>query len=333
MFELATPWILWGLPLPLIIWFLLPSAKIHVPIALILPFHKVLTDSSEKKKRVNFQPVLAFILVWCLILLAIAGPRWVGEPQPLAREGRNIMLTLDLSGSMQLQDLYFQGHAVSRLAVVKYTAEQFIKKQSSDRIGLILFGSRAYLQTPLTYDHHSLLQRLEEASVGLAGQTTSIGDALGLAVKRLQNISAKSRIIILLTDGVNNSGLLSPLKAAELAKLDGIKVYTIGLGAEIDPNTVFSMQMSADLDEATLKAIAQLTEGRYFRATDVQSLNAIYQTISKLATDVQQETKIQPRQDYYTWPLALAIVIIFYWLIKNVFFLAPIANRSKEFRV
>lgn len=324
MFELAEPRILLFLPLPFLIWFLIPRATLQLPAALKVPFyHAMLTIVSNQKRAFASQAQVGlFLLIWSLLLLAAAGPRWVGEPKPLAREGRNIMLVLDLSGSMALDDMVLHGRPATRLAIVRRTAEQFVRERIGDRIGLILFGSRAYLQTPLTYDRHAVLLRLEDASVGLAGQTTSIGDALGLAVKRLQNVPAKGRMIILLTDGANNSGVLAPLKAAELAKLDEIKVYTIGLGAEGDSRAFngvfFNMNASSDLDEKTLQEIARVTGGRYFRATDVQSLQTIYETINQLETVTQEDATIRPQHDYYPWPLALALFLLLYWLIKKI---------------
>lgn len=320
MFELALPWALMLLPLPFLIWFLLPRAVLQLPAALKVPFYNAMLFIIDKKK-----PTLAgqtqiglLFLIWCLLVFAAAGPRWVGEPEPLAREGRNIMLALDLSGSMELDDMLLNGRPASRLAVVKSTAEQFVQARVGDRIGLILFGTRAYLQTPLTYDRQSVLMRLEDATVGLAGQTTSIGDAIGLAVKRLQDVPAKGRMIILLTDGANNSGMLPPLKAAELAKLDNIKIYTIGLGAESDSRALggvfFNTNPSSDLDEETLQRIAKITGGRYFRATDIQSLHEIYETINQLETVSQEQATIRPQHDYYPWPLALAFLLLFYWL-------------------
>ncbi|WED43042.1 vWA domain-containing protein [Legionella cardiaca] len=320
MFELALPWVLFFLPLPLFIWFFFPRAHVKLPAALRVPFFNTISTLVNKKQRTfagNVQIGL-LSLIWCLLVIAAAGPRWIGEPQPLEREGRNIMLVLDLSGSMELHDMVLNGYAVSRLAVVKRTAEEFVQARVGDRIGLILFGTRAYLQTPLTYDRQAVLQRLEDATVGLAGQTTSIGDALGLAVKRLQNVPPKGRMIILLTDGANNSGVLPPLKAAELAKLDGIKVYTIGLGSEGDPRALghvfFNMNASSDLDEETLQEVAKITGGRYFRATDIQSLNTIYETINQLETVSQEKATIRPQHDYYSWPLAFALLLFCYWL-------------------
>lgn len=325
MFKLAFPWILLALPLPFFVWFLLPQVNLKLPLSLRIPFYNDLLAAIKNTKN-NFRPprpIRLFLVIWSLLIVAAAGPQWVGKPLALSREGRNIMLALDISGSMEINDMVLPGRtlAVSRLFVVKEAAKQFVQARVGDRIGLILFGSRAYLQTPLTYDRDAVLIRLDDATVGLAGQSTSIGDALGLAVKRLQEVAANSRVIILLTDGVNNSGVLSPLKAAELAKLDGIKVYTIGLGSEIDPRSLtslfFNQNMTADLDEKTLKAIAELTHGRYFRATDPQSLHSIYATINKLETVSQGETTIRPQHEYYPWPLALASLLFFYWLLKK----------------
>lgn len=320
MFELAIPWVLACLPLPFIIWFLVPRAVLKLPSALKVPFYNAMLSIIDKKKTTfaGQTQISLLFLVWCLLVFAAAGPRWVGEPQPLTREGRNIMLALDLSGSMELSDMLLNGHPASRLTVVKRAAEQFVQARIGDRIGLILFGTRAYLQTPLTYDRQNVLLRLEDATVGLAGQTTSIGDAIGLAVKRLQDVPAKGRVIILLTDGANNSGMLPPLKAAELAKLDNIKIYTIGLGAESDPRAMsgvfFSPSPSSDLDEETLQEVAKITGGRYFRATDLQSLQAIYESINQLETVSQDQATIRPQHEYYSWPLALAFLLLLYWL-------------------
>lgn len=325
MFELALPWILLLLPLPLLIWFLLPRVKLQLPSALKVPFYGAMQKIVNKQQPLfsKQNQLTLFLLIWCLLVLAAAGPRWVGEPEPLERKGRNIMLALDLSGSMDLSDMYQHGRPVSRLAVVKQAAEQFVQARVGDRIGLILFGTRAYLQTPLTYDRQTVLLRLDDATVGLAGQTTSIGDALGLAVKRLQEVQPQGRVIILLTDGANNSGILPPLKAAELAKFDDIKVYTIGLGAESDPNArgaFFNVNPSSDLDEGTLQEIAELTGGRYFRATDPQSLQSIYETINKLETVNQEQATFRPQREYYPWPLGLALIFLAYWFFSKIKF-------------
>lgn len=323
MFGLAQPWVLLAIPLPLLIWFFMPRTASALPAAMKVPFYQALYTIVDQEKKVlagqGRSGLLLFI--WFLILFALSGPRWIGEPVPLKHEGRNIMLALDLSGSMELNDMLLDGRPVSRLMVVKHAAEQFVEQRTGDKIGLILFGTRAYLQTPLTYDRHSVLMRIEDATAGLAGKTTSIGDALGLAVKRLQDVPPQGRVIILLTDGASNSGVLTPLKAAELAKADHIKIYTIGLGSETDPRAMDAMfagmNASADLDEETLQQVAKMTDGRYFRATDPQSLQAIYETINRLETISQDEASIRPQKDYYPWVLGFALILFFYWLMEQ----------------
>ena len=316
MFELAMPWVLLLAILPPLLWTVLPQSILKFPAALKIPFYQPLQSAVVQQKPLfaSNKRIGLLFLIWSLIVLALSGPRWVGEPVALNREGRNIMMVLDLSGSMELGDMVMDGHFVSRLAVVKQAAEQFVKARHGDRIGLILFGSQAYLQTPLTYDLKNVLLRIEDATVGLAGKTTSIGDALGLAVKRLQKVSPDSRVVILLTDGANNSGVLAPLKAAELAKDDGIKVYTIGLGAELDPrvsnSAFFSLNSGADLDEKTLKEIAAMTDGRYFRATDANSLQAIYAMINQLETSSDDQAMLRPQHEYYYLPLAVALLLL-----------------------
>lgn len=320
MFELASPWILLLLPLPLLFWFAMPKTKLKLPTALKIPFYTALTEciTQEKHSQAMQSSLLIPSLIWLLLVFALAGPHWIGEPRPMEREGYNIMLALDLSGSMEIPDMILDEQPVSRLSVVKNAAEQFVRERVGDKIGLILFGSRAYLQTPLTYDRQTVLLRLEDATVGLAGKTTSIGDAIGLAVKRLEQVPQKGRVIILLTDGANNSGILEPLKAAELAKDEGIKIYTIGLGAAADPRALthtFLMQASADLDEETLKKMSAMTDGRYFRATDIETLNLIYKTINQLEKVTQEQTTIRPQVDYYPWLVGLALLLCFYWVI------------------
>lgn len=322
MFQLSMPWALGLLVLPPLIWYFMPRASQQLMTALKVPFFAAMMQIAEQdKKSVSATTSLLYpALIWVALVLALTGPRWIGEPQPLTREGYNIMMALDLSGSMELEDMLWRNQPVSRLAVVKHAAKGFVQDRAGDKIGLILFGTRAYLQTPLTYDRHNVLLRIDDASVGLAGQTTSIGDAVGLAVKRLEGVPKKGKIIILLTDGANNSGVLQPLKAAELAKSDGIKIYTIGLGSEVDPNALqatnpFGLNVSADLDEDTLKKMADMTDGVYFRATDTETLHQIYQTINQLETVDHEMASVRPEKDYYPWCVGFALLLSFYWFL------------------
>lgn len=336
MFDLASPWMLLLLPLPLGVWFFFPRAPLQLQAALRVPFFQPVANivDHEKHHLASYSSITLWFVIWSLVVLALSGPRWVGEPRPLEREGYNIMMALDLSGSMEVNDMLLNGRPVSRLAVVKRAATQFVRDRLGDRIGLILFGTRAYLQTPLTYDRHSVLSRIEDATVGLAGSTTSIGDALGLAVKHLQDVPEQGRMIILLTDGVNNSGMLAPLKAAELARADNIKIYTIGLGSMGQPETIngmlLQMNASADLDEDTLKKVANMTGGRYFRATDTQSLQHIYQTIHQLEKVSQEQATIRPQHDYYAWPLAFALILFLYGMADKGGLLRKVRSASRR---
>lgn len=321
MFELVWPYMLLFIPLPLLIYFFAPRAKLQLPQALRLPFYNALAPVIVKPQEISYK-ALTFILglIWIFIVFALSGPRWVGTPIPITREGYNIMLALDISGSMEVPDMSFHGRPVSRLSVVKRAAVKFVEDRVGDKIGLILFGTRAYLQTPLTYDRKNVLTRIEDAEAGLAGKSTSIGDALGLAIKRLQDVPPKGRVVILLTDGVSNSGVLTPMKAAKIAKEDGIKVYTIGLGDERDNNTMggvfLNLNVGAELDEATLKKVANTTGGRYFRATNLKSLEEIYSTINKLEKIDDDKETVRPKHDYYPYPLACALILFLYLLLK-----------------
>ena len=320
MFELAMPWALVLLPVPLLLWCLCPRLRTQLPVALKIPFFNDMTGIVEQeKKSMTKQTTVALLgLVWSLLILALANPRWIGEPQPLDRNGHHIMLILDLSPSMAVNDMRLHGRAATRLSVVKQAAEQFVKHRANDRLGLIVFGERAYLQTPLTYDHQNVLLRIADASAGLAGPSTSIGDALGLAIKHLQQVPKEGRVMILLTDGANNAGVLTPLKAAELAHDAGMKVYTIGLGADAVTQTFhglfLSMNAAAELDEDTLKAVAKKTGGRYFRATNLPSLQAIYQAINQMETVPQSNVTVRPWHEEYPWPLSLAWLLLMYVL-------------------
>jgi Ca-activated chloride channel homolog len=307
MFELATPLVLFALPLPLIIWFFLPRTKKTHQSPLKIPFFDTIAPIKTKTNPSQTNKLLWFCLIWGLTVFAASGPRWIGAPIPLKHEGHNMMLVLDISGSMEIRDRVQYGRPTTRLQLVKNAAEDFVKRRGDSQIGLILFGSRAYLQTPLTKDHATVLMRLNDASVGLAGKTTSIGDALGLAVKHMQHVPKKGRVVILLTDGANNSGMMQPLKAAKLAEKADIKVYTIGLSSDSGVPMFGNMPASVDdLDEQTLKTIAKMTHGQYFHATDKRSLEQIYQLINQLETVTHDNTSIRPEKPYYPDPLSLA---------------------------
>jgi len=233
--------------------------------------------------------------LWLLLLLAAARPEWVGEPLPIATSGRDLMLAVDVSGSMDYTDMQWQGQEVSRLDLVKGLVGEFISGRQGDRLGLILFGSNAYLQAPLTFDRQTVRTWLDEALIGIAGKNTAIGDAIGLAVKRLRERPAQSRVLVLVTDGANTAGQIEPLTAARLAAEEGVKIYTIGIGADPKASGIaglLGMNPGLDLDEPQLTEIAGITGGRYFRARDAGELAEISQALDQLEPVAQQP---QPR--------------------------------------
>jgi len=227
--------------------------------------------------------------------------------------GRDLLLAVDSSGSMAAEDCILDGRPANRLQVVKAAASTFIEQRKGDRLGLILFGSQAYQQTPLTFDRDTVATLLNEAVVRLAGKETAIGDAIGLALKRLRAADTKDRVLILLTDGANTTGEVAPRQAAELAAKEGLRIYTIGLGAKpMRQETFFGPRIinpSADLDEGTLKDIAEITGGRYFRATDTASLESIYQELDRLEPAARDTEYFRSHQSLFIWPLGLALAI------------------------
>jgi Ca-activated chloride channel family protein len=247
-------------------------------------------------------------LTWILLVTAAARPQLIGDPIALPMEGRDLMLAVDISGSMAEQDMVIGDRVVERLTAVKAVAGDFIERRKGDRVGLILFGAQAYLQAPLTFDRETVRTLLFEAAVGLAGRETAIGDAIGLAVKRLREKDAENRILILLTDGANTAGSIDPIKAAELAAREGVRIYTIGVGSEL--RGPFGLRMGGSgIDEDTLQAIAKATGGRYFRARDVAGLQAIYGMLDELEPVVSDEQTFRPVQELFQWPLAAALLL------------------------
>jgi len=315
MIEWLWPWVLAALPLPLLVRWAVKTRQQNQA-ALTVPSlgsfeHVSLDQSSDQQQRLI--RLLLLWLVWSSLLLAVARPQWVGDPITLPTTGRDLMLAVDISGSMATEDMEVADRYFDRLTVVKAVVGEFIKARAGDRVGLVLFGTNAYLQAPLTFDLTSVDRLLSEAPVGIAGGKTAIGDAIGLAVKRLRKRPQEDKVLILLTDGANNVGEVAPEKAAELAQADGIKIYTVGVGAdEMRMPSVFGnlggriTNPSADLDEDTLKHIARVTNGRYFRARDTGTLGEIYQLIDELEPVDQDPETYRPIQVLYYWPLTLA---------------------------
>jgi len=310
--EFAWPWLFAALPLPLLA-LLLPRATSATPAALRFPFYEALQPSLQTHagQRSRLRLILA-VLAWLLLVLAAARPQLIGETVHLPVSGRSLMLAVDISGSMQNEDMQINGRQLSRLTAVKLVAGEFIEKRKGDRIGLILFGDEAYLQAPLTFDRSTVRTLLSEAQIGLAGKQTAIGDAIGLAIKRLRSEPARNRILILLTDGTNTAGNVDPLKAADLAAREDVRIYTIGIGqGEMQVRTPFGLRRIAtgDLDEASLKAIAEKTNGRYFRAHNTAQLAKIYALLDRIEPVSKDEQTWRPVDELYFWPLSAALLL------------------------
>ncbi len=314
MIHFEWPWLLAALPLPLLIRWLVPANRPTEQAALKVPF---LEDFSDGETHVAAQtqqwPLLLAAIAWLLLIIACTRPQWLGEPIEQAVSGRDLMLAVDLSGSMEERDFVVNKQAVDRLTAAKEVAGDFIDRRVGDRIGLILFGTQAYLQTPLTFDRKTVMTLLNEAVIGLAGDNTAIGDAIGLAVKRLGNEQVNSRVLVLMTDGANTAGEVSPLKAAELAAAKQLKIYTIGIGAdEMIVRSFFGnrkVNPSVDLDEKTLIKIAESTGGQYYRARNTDELNNIYMRLDELEPVEKDKQYFRPRSELYYWPLSLALAL------------------------
>ena len=314
MFELAWPWALAAVTLPLAVVWLLPATSGSTEIALRVPFFlRVAAWSDERSVHTRRWRLVVACCAWILLVLAAARPQWIGEPVALRISGRDLMLAVDLSGSMKRRDMQVGKDWVTRLAMVKRVAGEFIERRDGDRIGLILFGTRAYLQAPLTFDRPTVRTLLEEAVIGLAGEQTAIGDAIGLGVKRLRERPAHNRVLVLLTDGANTAGEVNPMDAARFAAKLGLKIYTIGVGADVAMMRRLygsvRVNPSADLDEPTLAAIARATGGRYFRARQTNELVDIYRTLDELEPVIGDAEQFRPTAELFYWPLAAALLL------------------------
>ncbi len=312
MIDFEWPWLILLLPLPYFVYRFAEPVDASPGSALRVPFLEDFIEAVADE-RGKSSPWLLWIAVvaWLLLILSGMRPQWSGELIEVPVSGRELMLAVDLSGSMEQRDFVLRGKKVDRLTATKQVAGDFIERRIGDHIGLILFGEQAYLQAPLTFDRETVKTLLHESVIGLAGKATAIGDAIGLAVKRLRERDESQRVLVLLTDGANTAGVVEPLEAAELARKEGLKIYTIGVGAnEALERSLFGFRKinpSADLDEAALKEIADLTGGVYFRARDVEELEKIYALIDELEPIEQDVQKFRPRKSLYHWPLAIAL--------------------------
>jgi len=313
-------WVCYLLPLPIVAYWLLPRAKTQQA-AVRVPFYRELEGLAHQRSITGGQRkirVLTLALVWCSLVAAAAQPLWIGEPVSLPSSGRDLLLAVDISGSMNREDMQAQGKLIPRIFAVKAVLNDFIDRRLGDRLGLILFGTNAYLQAPLTFDRTTVKRFLLEAQIGFAGdKQTAIGDAIGLAVKRLRQRPGDRHVVILLTDGANNGGEVNPIPAAKLARQENIVIYTVGVGADqmVQPGIFGSrvgarkVNPSADLDEETLREIANLTGGKYFRARDPIELIKIYQLLDELEPVEDREKSFRPQKALFFWPLGVALAL------------------------
>lgn len=337
------PWVFWLLPVPLL-GYLLPPVQAPNQQAVALPFWSDMAGSSAQQGRSAWYWRVLAVLMWVLLILAAARPQFVGEIRQLPVSGRDLLLAVDISGSMDTEDMVVGSRTTTRLNAVKSIAGDFIERRAGDRTGLILFGDKAYLQVPLTFDRNTTATVLRDSTIGLAGKKTAIGDAIGLAVKRLREsddrpnpdqngarqghdfiqqldpnanaedlLEREHAVLILLTDGANTAGALEPVQAAEFAQQAGMKIYTIGIGADRMLVRDFfgqrAVNPSADLDEDALQQIADLTNGRYFRARDPADLNQIYQILDELEPIAEDEQTIRPVNELFYWPLGALLAL------------------------
>ncbi len=274
-------------------------------------------------------PLLQYMVLG-LVIFAMARPQWGTHQVTILSEGINIIMAVDVSESMAALDFRQGGKVVNRLEAVKSVINEFIAKRSADRIGMVVFGTHAYTQVPLTRDYNTISAILERLKIGAAGKNTAIGDAIGIALKRLEDIKSKSNIIILLTDGQSNTGELTPEVAAEIAAQKGVKIYTIGVGGKGKAPFLIKhpllgeryIYQQVNIDENTLKLIAQKTKGLYFRAADTQKLQRIYDTIDRMEkTEVKVKTYAEYRELYIYFLIPAVLILIIRIVLSNTRFL------------
>ena len=311
----AWPWLLLALPLPWLLRRLLPPVADASAAALKVPFGKRLDGIAGRAGPARARGVgLLAWLAWGLLCIAAARPQLLGPMLQPPQAGRDLMLAVDLSGSMGEEDMQLGSDVVDRLTAAKAVLADFLDRRAGDRVGLIVFGQRAFVLAPLTLDRDTVRQQLQDSVVGLAGRETAIGDAIALATKRLRALPSGQRVLVLLTDGVNTAGALEPQKAAELARDEGVRIHTIAFGGYGAGLNVFGVPLRMPggddmTDEAGLKRIADITGGRAFRARDTDELVGIYAEIDRLEPVERPGQSVRPRIERYAWPLGASLAL------------------------
>ena len=324
MFSFLSPFVILLLPLPWVVRrFLKPVSKNTIKTGAIkVPFFERIKKISGKEIGISKTNPWWAILAWAFLVVAAMRPVWLGNPVPVQNKARNIMLALDVSGSMGEEDFDLKGRPVTRLDMLKVLTDDFIQTRAGDNVGLVIFGSEAYIYAPLSPDIKTLRELNSEIGIGIAGTQTAIGEALALATQNSASVPAESRIVILMSDGYANAGSVNVEDGLKLAKNQGIKVYTVGIGSTAkmvqDFFGVIQVNPSLDLDEGTLQKIADETGGRYFRAKTTEDLNEIYDKINELEPVEQNENFIRPRKELFYWPLILGMICYLLALRRHV---------------
>lgn len=315
-FEIAYKWVLFLIPLPFLIYLLLPALRMKSQSILLPTFDYAVKATNQKPKKSaeikkkNFIKWLGLFLVWILLLAALSSPQLVGKPEKKVKTSRNFLIAADLSFSMAHRDWHKESKTMRRWDAVKDVMHKFIAKRTGDRMGLIFFATNAYIQAPFTPDLPVVDKMLEEADVGMAGQMTHIGKAINKGIEMFEKDTIKTKVMLLVTDGVDAGDDVLPLDAAEMAKKDTIKIYTIGIG---EPG-----KSGTDLDEKTLQEIAKTTGGEYFRAQDQERLDQIYVELDKLEPIEYEEMQNKPITLLYYYPLGAAIGLLLLMFLIDV---------------
>jgi len=308
--ELSYPWVLLLLPLPLLIWRFLPAYRAQQE-AVRIPFFSEFAASAGRTPsraavilRRNWLQWLVAPLVWALILVSAARPQWVEPPLEKIESGRDLLLAVDISGSMDTTDFRGpDGRRIQRLDAVKMVLDDFISRRQGDRLGLLVFGNAAHVQAPFTQDYQALRELLDMTRVGMAGPQTMLGDAIGLAIKLFENSKAEHRVLIMLTDGNDSGSRIPPAKAAEIAGEKGITIHTVAIG---DPNT----EGNEIVDMAELENIAKQTGGSFFLGSDRKQLEDIYHQLDAIEKIEYETLSYRPKRPLFHIPLGVGLMLI-----------------------
>jgi len=308
--EFAYPLAFLALPLPLLVRWLIPPQRERVSALRVPLFGQIIAAAGSEARagavvmRRRWLQILTATLVWLLIIAGLAKPEWVGEPIIRTEAARDIMLALDLSGSMDYRDFPGEDNTdVTRFTAVQRVVDQFVAERESDRIGLIVFGTKAYVQLPFTRDLDTARALVELMEVGMAGPKTALGDSIGLAIHAFETSEVDDRLLILLTDGNDTASKMTPINAADIAELNGVEIYTIGIG---DTDATGEDRV----DFGTLETVSRRTGGEFFNAENEAALQAVYRRIDQSTTADVRTQSWRPRESLVHWPAGIAVLLV-----------------------